>query len=180
MCSTDILVVEDWEASFYDIYTRVLHRYGTCLGLWRRQLYPYGGLLQIKIDAGRLIGIEFHPPIVWDIRGPLRPRNVFSIGINTNKTEILCLRGYHGPHPGSLQFDKNGVDVIFTCNKMSCHVHPQGSNAEFEELINEETDNSSVPFTGYDKARLENYIRSAQTYLLSSIRIQPTLPCYSV
>ena len=44
-----------------------------------------------------------------DIHGPLRPRDVFSIGINksTNKTEIMCLRGYHEPHPGSVQFVSN-------------------------------------------------------------------------
>ncbi|XP_052096601.1 F-box only protein 31-like [Mytilus californianus] len=168
ICRTDIvwqklcqqvcdIKVDEWETTYYNIYTKVLHRYGRCLGLWRRNILPYGGLLQIKVDHGRLLATEYKPPFVSDMHGPLRPKKVFSIGINksTNRTEILCLHGYGGAHPGSIEF-------------------------ELSNMIKRETNNHTIPFTRDDQKRLESYARNVQKYKLTRVEVQKPNPVYPI
>ncbi|KAJ8303646.1 hypothetical protein KUTeg_020042 [Tegillarca granosa] len=42
---------DGWNATYWDIYTKVLYKYGWLVRLWRRDLDPYGGLVQIKPDG---------------------------------------------------------------------------------------------------------------------------------
>lgn len=193
ICRTDIvwqklcqqvcdIKLEEWDTTYYNIYTKVLHRYGRCLGLWRRNILPYGGLMQVKVDHGRLLATEYQPPFVSDIHGPLRPKKVFSIGMNksTNRTEILCLHGYGGAHPGSIEFETEESDVVFKCCQVSSHAHPKGSSVEFSNMIKRETNNHTIPFTRDDQKRLESYIRNVHKYKLTRLEVQGPNPVYPI
>ncbi|XP_076082197.1 F-box only protein 31-like isoform X1 [Mytilus galloprovincialis] len=193
ICRTDIvwqklcqkicdIKVEEWDTTYYNIYTKVLHRYGRCLGLWRRNMRPYGGLMQVKVDNERLLATEYKPPYVSDIHGPLRPKKVFSISINKskNRTEILCLHGYGEAHPGSIEFETEESDVVFKCCQMSSHVHPKGSSVELSTMIKKETNKHTIPFTIDDQKRLECYMKNVQKYRLTRIEVQRPDPIYPI
>ncbi|XP_071141069.1 F-box only protein 31-like isoform X1 [Mytilus edulis] len=193
ICRTDIvwqklcqqicdIEVEEWDTTYYNIYTKVLHRYGRCLGLWRRNMRPYGGLIQVKVDNGRLLATEYKPPYVSDIHGPLRPKKVYSISINKskNRTEILCLHGYGEAHPGSIEFETEESDVVFKCCQMSSHAHPKGSSVELSTMIKEETNKHTIPFTIDDQKRLECYMKNVQKYRLTRIEVQRPDPVYPI
>ncbi|XP_063437101.1 F-box only protein 31-like isoform X2 [Mytilus trossulus] len=193
ICRTDIIwqklcqqicdiKVEEWDTTYYNIYTKVLHKYGRCLGLWRRNMRPYGGLMQIKVDNGRLLATEYKPPYVSDIHGPLRPEKVFSIGINKfkNQTEILCLHGYGEAHPGSIEYETEESDVVFKCCQMSSHAHPMGSSVELSIMIKKETNNHTIPFRKDDQKRLECYMKNVPKYRLTRIEVQRPDPVYPI
>ncbi|CAG2245517.1 FBXO31 [Mytilus edulis] len=143
---------------------------------------PYGGLMQVKVDNGRLLATEYKPPYVSDIHGPLRPKKVFSISINKskNRTEILCLHGYGEAHPGSIEFETEESDIVFKCCQMSSHAHPKGSSVELSTLIKEETNNHTIPFTIDDQKRLECYMKNVQKYRLTHIEVQKPDPVYPI
>ncbi|CAG2223147.1 FBXO31 [Mytilus edulis] len=186
ICRTDIvwqklcqkicdIEVEEWDTTYYNIYTKVLHRYGRCLGLWRRNMRPYGGLMQVKVDNGRLLATEYKPPYVSDIHGPLRPKKVFSISINKskNRTEILCLHGYGEAHPGSIEFETEESDVVFKCCQMSSHAHPKGSSVELSTMIKK-------IFLCFVHEMGNMLFSFSQKYRLTRIEVQKPDPVYPI
>lgn len=117
--------------TFYkDFYIKVLHKYGHLIGDWQPEITHYGGLVEIKFENGKLIGIEWQAT-----RDPktLRRNNVFSIGLDDDgQLEILCLRGYLGPHNCQITI-KDGSCFNAKCCVPDSHRHPGGNDVEIEE-----------------------------------------------
>ncbi|EDV23834.1 uncharacterized protein TRIADDRAFT_57437 [Trichoplax adhaerens] len=46
-------------SSYYQLYSKILYRYGPLLGVWLRRMGCYGGLISIKIRDGQIFGEEY-------------------------------------------------------------------------------------------------------------------------
>jgi F-box protein 31 len=122
------------------VYTLLLHKYGKCLGLWRPDIAHYGGLVQVIFEGDRITGTEWRAP--KETHEPLRKFDLFSIQINEDfETQVLCLRGYSGPHKCNIVLKKEG-HFFSKCCVPEKHRHPNGSDQEFQEWVNEETTNA--------------------------------------
>lgn len=62
--------------SYHDLYRKVLHRYGPLLGLWYRDIDPYGGLACIKIENSAIVCNEY---VLRRNEGTLEISNEFDI-----------------------------------------------------------------------------------------------------
>ncbi|XP_064611112.1 F-box only protein 31-like [Liolophura sinensis] len=137
---------QGWEpASFYDIYTKVLHKYGSVVGLWQPHIGPYGGLTYVKYERGQIVGYDCQPPREPDVKGPLRLKPLFSITLNGESGEVeqKCHKGYGGPHKCNILLKANpleGLSLEMKCLELHLHQHPGGRETALEEWILEETD----------------------------------------
>lgn len=87
------------ELGYNQLYKKVLHKYGTLLGLWLADITHYGGLVQVKFERERISGIEWLAPQNPNYMGAMRQQLLFTVGISAEgETQVLCHRGYHGPH----------------------------------------------------------------------------------
>ncbi|XP_077503945.1 F-box only protein 31-like [Amblyomma americanum] len=129
---------------FKDVYTKLLHKYRYCLGLWQPQVSSYGGLFQVMFDPElvSIVGTELMPPLDPFITEPLRKKMLFSIPVyRENDEDVICVGGYKGPHEAViLEISKD--EFMFKCCDSSHHRHPNGKHQELREFLSE---HSSVP-----------------------------------
>lgn len=124
--------------SYMQLYTKVLHKYGSLLGLWQLDITHYGGLVQVKCEHGKIIGVEWITPKNPDYLKPLRQQQMFSIELSEDgETRVLCLRGYHGPH--KCQINMRNGNFSSKCCVPDKHRHPKGKDEEFFDWVKEET-----------------------------------------
>lgn len=129
------------EFSYRQLYTKLLHKYGYLIGLWQTGISSYGGLLQVKFECGRLLGIEWHPPSNPNLHDPLRRRNLFSIELQqSGQIEVFCQKHQKksfGAHKCLLKVT-NQNSFLSTCCAAESHKHPGGKEEEFLEWLKEE------------------------------------------
>lgn len=67
-------------------------------------------IFMLQWTGDSLVCTQLHPPINPHVDWPLRPRPVFSIKLNYEKeVEVLCLKGFHGPHPCEVSMVTNCI-----------------------------------------------------------------------
>nr|XP_022337684.1 F-box only protein 31-like isoform X1 [Crassostrea virginica] len=100
---------DGWNVSYRCLYNKVLCRYGDSIGLWRRDLEYYGGLLQVKYDKGCIKGTELIAPICSCVDGPLRKKAMFTISMTSEgKVEVVSVHDTSsGPRPCLLRVERD-------------------------------------------------------------------------
>ncbi|KAL5022586.1 hypothetical protein ScPMuIL_001741 [Solemya velum] len=141
---------DSWQTTFRDIYTKVLYKYGTLLGLWQLDLNPYGGVVHVSLDHGKILARQYSAPVNPHIRNPLRAADLFSISLqDCDGLELFCLRGYHQPHNCEIVIGTG--EFTLKCCDTQCHRHPEGKQKEFEMWVAEETGMSSPNFSAFNQ-----------------------------
>ncbi|CAH1800568.1 unnamed protein product [Owenia fusiformis] len=85
--------------TFYQLYTKLLYKYGSILGLWKPLLGPYGGITHVKLNKDRLEIWLITTSADKEITSPLRQQLLYSIAINLGGPEqVLCHQGHKGTH----------------------------------------------------------------------------------
>ncbi|XP_046558884.1 F-box only protein 31-like [Haliotis rubra] len=133
--------VEGWNLTYKEFYTKVLCKFGNCIGKWQPEIGHYGGLIDIKFDRGCIKGRECLPPVDPHVDQPLRIRPLFSIHLaeDLSKVEVFCLKGFNGLHKGQLSWGEDGQLLMFECSENNNHQHPEGKQKEFEDWLTQET-----------------------------------------
>lgn len=128
---------DGWNATYWDIYTKVLYKYGWLVSLWRRDLDPYGGIVQIKYEEGRIVGYDYLPPVYPKVHENLIRKKLFSVHLKPDgKLELSCLRGYKGPHKCKVtNYKEDGVTI--KCSDISCHKHPDGDSNDYLKWVSD-------------------------------------------
>lgn len=173
--------LQGWNCSFREVYSKVLYKYGSIIGLWQRGFQPYGGLAHITFDYGRILCREYFAPANVHIDQPLNDKELFSIDINkTGFMELSCHKGYKGPHACNIDWDETKERLKFECLQVGHHRHPKGKEQEMVELIRETQEDYSELFLMKFE---ENYINSGKYKLermelpapMRGVPIQPGL-----
>lgn len=143
------------ECSIYKaFYKKVLFKYGRLIGEWQPEITYYGGLVEVKFEDEKLVGIEWHA--TPDSR-KLRRDDLFSIGLDKNdNVEILCLKGYNGPHKCQITIKPDGR-FNAKCCETDCHRYPgDGNDEEFMKWLRENY--GDVPLVFNNELRLMKFL----------------------
>uniref|UniRef100_T1J548 F-box domain-containing protein n=1 Tax=Strigamia maritima TaxID=126957 RepID=T1J548_STRMM len=125
--------------SFMQLYTKILYKYGHMIGVWQTEVAAYGGLLQVKFEENKLVGIEWRPPSNPNLRDALRRRDLFTIELTEDGLlQILCQKGSHGPHPAAIEMKKK-VCFYTKCCCPEKHEYLGSKEQEFFEWLKDET-----------------------------------------
>lgn len=132
LCERDYGVssLDQWPlSSFRELYIIVLHRYGCLLGVWKCNINPYGGLLQIKASPGKIEAFDCRAPFDPDITSALRPKLMFAIKIQDGEPVILCYSNWEEvPHTANLRIgdpvEGKVCQFSIECNNNNKHEIP--------------------------------------------------------
>lgn len=123
-------------SSYYQLYSRILYRYGPLLGVWQRRMGCYGGLISIKAYDGKIFGQEYvvkcydsNP--TNQIQVVRRPVFVVTTTDNEEDCVVQCQTLLHENHPGSIDMKafKNGlVDKFSLACNTKCRHNPLENN----------------------------------------------------
>ncbi|OWF37959.1 F-box only protein 31-like [Mizuhopecten yessoensis] len=156
-CATEynFTQLEGWNSSYQDVYTKILVKYGSLIGLYQRDFKPYGGLANIKFDTGQMLVCEYLAPDNPHIKQPLKEQKIFSICINKRgEAEVSCLKGYKGPH--TCKLIRKNQKLKFKCQHIGHHRHPRGKEKELEEwLISKQEDFSDLSVMKFEESYLQ-------------------------
>lgn len=86
-------------ASYRDLYTTLLYKYGTVVGLWAGCTVPNGSLLLVKQEPPF---ISAYSVFATRLNGPCLLRPVFRIGIENGKARCMCTNSLRAQHPEPL------------------------------------------------------------------------------
>lgn len=135
--------LEGWNVdTYYDLYTKVLHRYGFLLGLWQAEMHPYGTMIHIQHEKGKLVGSETMAPCPPQMHKAMRKKLMFTVELNEeNIVESFC---HMGPNRLSHKCnifaeDNNKNRVCFRCCVEAAHRNPGGMRREFEQFMMDES-----------------------------------------
>ncbi|XP_077983369.1 F-box only protein 31-like [Glandiceps talaboti] len=138
--------LDGWKnASFKDLYTKILHHYGYIFGIWQPEIGPYGGLVHISVVDGTIVAQQHLPPCDPNVTAPLRMKTTFSISLNDDgKAELRCLKGPRGPHKCliTLLNEESKDSFCLKCCKPDKHRHPGGRHEELRSWLEEELGSS--------------------------------------
>ncbi|KAH9504954.1 hypothetical protein Btru_061148 [Bulinus truncatus] len=97
----NVSINEGWNISFYDIYSKVLIKYGF-FGWKRLALLPYGGLAHVKWAVGEIQVNVFSPGV--EAREGLNSEQFYSIKWNevSRNVEIFCIQSTLNAQPAQL------------------------------------------------------------------------------
>lgn len=145
--------LEGWKVNtFYELYTKVLHKYGFLIGLWKAVMEPYGTMIVIQHTNGKLVGSELLAPCPPHIEKPMRKRLMFTIELNEEKVaESLCHMGPNQlSHKCNIFPEQNDENqAYFRCCVEAAHRNPGGMRRELEQfLMDESPEIEAAIFTG--------------------------------
>ncbi|KAL3859365.1 hypothetical protein ACJMK2_009589 [Sinanodonta woodiana] len=132
---------KNWNASYFEIYSKVLIKYGALLGAWKTTMNCYGGLFNVTYCLGQILVEEYFPTkCIFD---SLKSIPWFSISLENGEATVKCLQGFDVPHPGDVKFDqeevKDGKHTVTTnliC--LSSHQEENEDSEEFQRWIEQE------------------------------------------
>ncbi|XP_042858258.1 F-box only protein 31-like [Penaeus japonicus] len=107
--------------SYYKLYSKLLHKYGWLEGTYQTEIGPYGELMEVKFESGCMIGVNWEPSSERDVEAPLTHYVLFSISLDKNPPECVCLPDI-APHPCSLILDKRKGQIRQQCSKPDNHI----------------------------------------------------------
>lgn len=123
---------EGWDASFREIYSKVLYKYGYCVGVWRETSSCYGGLIYVQYEPGCILAQSLYS--LKDVRKPLQSKPLFKITLRDGTAQVICLKGYGEQHLCTMSgcsTDDSGVGLVFVhCSGKDIHRHPGGNETE--------------------------------------------------
>ncbi|XP_041376674.1 F-box only protein 31-like [Gigantopelta aegis] len=128
---------EGWNASYKDVYAKVLHRFGQTVGLWQAEMSHYGALVHVQFDEGRIIGRQCMAPVAPHVSDALRVKTLFTIQFTQDQedVEIFCHKGFSDPHKGCLEWKEDG-SLLFRCTEVEHHQHPEGKQRTICSVFN--------------------------------------------
>lgn len=175
---------EGWNATFREIYAKILYKYGYCIGLWRETSSCYGGLIYAQYEPGCIVGRGFYS--LKDVREPLKSQPLFKIILKDGKAEMLCLKGYREPHPCTMLgggSDEAGPGQMFVhCSGKDLHRHTEGQEKErqlfFEDAVKRGTHEDLIRIKWDSHRKLEPLLKLEQLHppvlpATASVPIQP-------
>lgn len=122
---------------YRDLYTKVLYKYSSLIGLWRADVPSYGGLLEVKFENGKLIGTQLYPPQDPYFNQPLRRKPLFSIGIDSNDERSVLCTVCETTHKAEVEM-KETNEFYFKCLDIDAHKCPNGRHQALTEWLLEE------------------------------------------
>ncbi|KAL8616308.1 hypothetical protein ACOMHN_056251 [Nucella lapillus] len=104
-------------ATFREVYSKVLHSYGKFLGLWRNSEILYGILVHVKIEPGQLVARLCQYPVTEDVRDPLLWYSpLFTVTLRDGAAQVNCQRRCCTSH---LQIKDGFLDFACGCQSLS-------------------------------------------------------------
>lgn len=87
-------------------YKHILVRYGCLLGTWVRNDYPFGGLLDVKLQPGGrgVVGSTWRPHP--DLGRPLKKTGLFQITCHEGHVTVTCTIDKHVTHTCNIQIEE--------------------------------------------------------------------------
>lgn len=161
------------------LYTKILYKYGHLLGIWLTDIGAYGGLLQVKVEGDKLVGIEWHAPVSPNIKDALRKVILFSIEVVDDDVVVLCQKGKHGPHPCQLEMapSQNEKKSFYSkCLKPECHGKSARKAQEFREWLQEETGTTHLEDRHSEEMHLMKFLHLRE-YQNTFQHHMTTFPC---
>merc|ERR1712150_173792 len=106
------------ELSCRDIYTKLLHKFGKLLGIWKSVESPYGGIYLVSFNPSNnaIYGYEVLAPKGYQVQDKLRKKLIFTVKIHQDTGLAIpqCHRGYEGPHDCSVSV--MGETLCYRCS----------------------------------------------------------------
>jgi len=127
-------------------FKEILHNFGQLLGLWTIHADCYGGLLLIKYQDFKLLGVELQLPKDPHITDPLRSKTVFVIELAADtEASIRCSINPNKPHRCTLTYGdkKTPHHIIRRCQEgidSDDHQITSDSTHELQRWLSEQSD----------------------------------------
>lgn len=119
--------------SYRKLYSNLLYKYGSMLGVYQSQIGPCGGLLEIRYKDGILEGVQWEPSSEENVMAPLKESIVFTINGDKVPTECLCIPHIH-PHPCTFKIDKSRGILTQHCSNSETHLQAIWSDSGFDAV----------------------------------------------
>ncbi|KAK3596890.1 hypothetical protein CHS0354_029077 [Potamilus streckersoni] len=139
---------KSWNASYFEIYSKVLVKYGTLIGAWKTMMNCYGGLFNVTYCLGQILVEEYFATKY--IQDNLKSVPWFSISLEDGEATVKCLQGFDQPHPGDVKFDQEEVADgrhTMTTNLicLSSHQEVNEDSVEFQRWMEQEKVKGTIP-----------------------------------
>ncbi|KAK3086110.1 hypothetical protein FSP39_013713 [Pinctada imbricata] len=171
-------------SSYYKIYSKVLHKYGKSVGLWRRDRKVYGGLVWIRYDKEGIVGSELLAPLSPNVKESMRRFDLFNISLTSeDEVKVTCTAEVNG-HPCSVKVKPKKGTCKYTCLDTSNHLYGDKkidlkNDSSLIEVLNiwldnergSDGDNDMYHFTYYGRGM--DFLKNIHTYKLKPLLIQP-------
>ncbi|XP_042878406.1 F-box only protein 31-like isoform X2 [Penaeus japonicus] len=131
---TNIKDIELGEFSTYKkLYTTLLHKYGSLIGLYQAKFGPFGGLTEVRYSRGRIEGLTWDPASPTDIEAPLKHNILFSLKQSTYHTKDVCLPEIDSHHGAVILGKKDTFTLL--CFSPEEHAKAVWKDFEYDQEL---------------------------------------------